>query len=151
MSFLKNLFKKSSKVDPKTTLIDNHFSVQMTWIILSGVWRENFNFKYVPKLFTRIINWTVKRLMFLIVFHIAILFSITLYLDIQKGVFAEITYSLSQAVIFHFISFIVLYFQLRENTIFKIVDFVNSNFRYRSAKGDENKYNFFILNNIYVL
>lgn len=135
MSFLNNLFKKSPKKGKKKSRIENHFRVQMTWIILSGVWREAFTFKYMPKLMARVINWTVKRFMYFILLHIAILFSISLYFDIQKGVFVDITYSLSQAVIFHFVAFIMLYFQLRENTIFKIVDFVNANFRYRSAKG----------------
>lgn len=152
LSFLKNLLKKKSKLGLNKTRIDNHFTAQMAWIKLSGVWREELNIKYVPKLVTRTINWSIKRLLFLNILHVAIMFSITLYFDIQKGVFADITYSLSQAVIFHFIAFIILYFQLRENTVFKIVDFVNANFRYRSAKGCELKLVFFFNpNNIYIL
>lgn len=137
MSFLQNFLRKKSKVEPIITRIDNHFTTQMSWIILSGVWRKDFNIKYVPKVLIQIISWTIKRLMFLILLHVAIMFSITLYFDIQEGVFVDITYSLSQSVIFHFIAYMILYFQLREETIFNIVDFVNTNFRYRSAKGIE--------------
>lgn len=133
MSLLKKLFKKNSNIGKKR--IDDHFSAQMSLIVMIGVWREDFLFKNLPKMLTRLVNVIVKRLIYLITLHIAILFSITLYFDIQKGVFADITYSLSQTVIFHFNAFVILYFQLRENTIFNIVDFVNENFRFRSAKG----------------
>lgn len=135
MSFLKDLFKKNSTVNSRKLRIDDYFSAQMSLIVMIGVWREDFIFKYFPKILTRILNVIVKRAIYLITLHIAILFSITLYFDIQKGVFADITYSLSQTVIFHFNAFVILYFQLRENTIFNIVDFVNANFRFRSAKG----------------
>lgn len=133
MSFLKKLFKRTLTTT-KTRIVD-HFSAQMSLIVMIGVWREDFIFKNLPRNLTRIVNVIVKRLIYLITLHIAILFSITLYFDIQKGVFANITYSLSQTVIFHFNAFVILYFQLRENTIFNIVDFVNENFRFRSAKG----------------
>lgn len=141
MAFLKKLFKKTAAASTRKTRIDDHFSAQMSLIVMIGVWREDFILKTFPYQLTRILNVLAKRLIYLITLHIAILFSITLYFDIQKGVFADITYSLSQTVIFHFNAFVILYFQLRENTIFNIVDFVNENFRFRSAKGITKKKN----------
>lgn len=114
----------------------DYFSSQMFWIKFNGVWRHDFTIgKFVPRIVSQACNWLLKRILFLIILHIAILFAITLYFDILNGDFGPITYSLSQTVIFVFIAFMILYLQLREDLIFEIVDIVNDTFKFRSAKG----------------
>lgn len=135
MSFLKNWLYRKSSTEQKKYRIDDHFSAQMIWFPVMGVWRKNFTIKYVPEVLTRAVNWTLKRLIFLCMVHLAILFSLTAYINIQNNDLANTMYALSQAIIFIFISFTILYFQLREETVFKIIDYINGNFRYRSARG----------------
>lgn len=74
----------------------------------------------------------------LVVLHIAVLFSWTLYLEIEKGSFASISFALSQIIIFSFATFSLVYMAIKTHAIICMIDQMNRNFKIRSAKGKIN-------------
>lgn len=132
MIFLKNIFWKpynpSEKID--------FFWIHKKWIQSIGMWspKVESNNGYFA-FFIKALRLIYKLFVIIILLKMAALFTISTYFDIVNGSFAEISYSLSQTILSQFSFFVIFYFQFRTDTCFRMMNFINDNFKYRSAKG----------------
>lgn len=113
------------------------FYVQQKWIRFMGMWPSDqpLKIKFIPDILVSSLEWIYRRFVFLILLHCSILFAVSAVIDIRTGTFAEVAYSLSQTVIFSFVTFASMYFHMRLDTYYRITNFINNNFKYRSASG----------------
>lgn len=91
--------------------------------------------KHLSKSSIKCLQLFYNAVVLVLTIHMAILFTISAYFDILNGTFAEISYSVSQSVIYQFSSFVIFYFQYRSAACYHMVNYINDNFKYRSAKG----------------
>lgn len=68
-------------------------------------------------------------------FHVALVFGWTFYLEIGAGSFARLSFALSQSIIFSFATFSLVYVNVMTNRITHMIENMNRNFKFRSAKG----------------
>lgn len=108
--------------------IDNYFSVQQWWIRIVGMAQPE-------KRSHRVLFAVYKLFTVLIMAHITVLFTVTVYLDILSGSFKAVAYSLPQMVVMLISMFYLMYFQANTAYYFKLMAYMNANFRFRSAKG----------------
>lgn len=128
--YLIKLYNPNGKID--------FFFIHQKWIRFIGLYPppdKQLQIKFIPNALIGPLQWIYRHLVSLILLQCSVLFTISAYFDIQTGTFAEVAYSLSQTVLFSFATFVVFYFQLKSDAYYKIVNFINDNFKYRSAKG----------------
>lgn len=115
--------------------ISDYFRVQKAWQRLMGVWLP-INVS-VPALHALTVGLRTlfQAFIFIVMSHLSVVFFVSFYVEAGTATFARISYCLSQTAIFAFAGFSVFYFYFQEPALQSLVDFVNSNFRFRSAKG----------------
>lgn len=104
----------------------------LKWI---GMWKQSLTLPRLPRILAIPIVWFINIFLKVFVFHTSILFCITAVREIQKGSFNEITGALSQTLIFTFGMFSVIYFKMFQDQSEQLVEFMNTNFKKRSAIG----------------
>lgn len=121
----------------KRTKIENYFRVQTVNFVVVGIW---FNvgkiFKISPRT-TRILNWIYDIFILTLLSHILILYIITLKtkLGYDEISFNEITDTISQINVYGFACFMHYYCRIRSKRHIELLNYVNQNFRFRSARG----------------
>lgn len=109
--------------------IENYFFVQQWWIRVLGI--------AIPKSRKQCVFYALyKTVLLMIMFQINCLFVATVYLDILSGSFESIAYSLPQMVIMMISTFYLAYFQANTAYLFELMEYMNANFQFRSAKGE---------------
>lgn len=117
------------------TEIKNYLSVQIKFIKILGVWPKNISFKYIPRILVQPLDILYKLLTNFLMSTLAILFGLTFYKRLGIADFSELTYILSQFIIFAFVEMVLMYFQWKQKGCYCLAEFMNQNFRFRSAKG----------------
>lgn len=129
--------KTASSKWNKSFKIDNYIDGIILRMKFGGLWPTNYE-KYLPKLFANLsgpINIIFFVFVNFVALHLAILYTITLYHNLQTGTLDEISASFTQTVIYFFTWYVILYFEIYHKECASFVNFMNSNFRSRSAKG----------------
>lgn len=108
--------------------IDDYFSTQLSWIRIVGL--------AVPESRRQRCLLALYRVFILLVmFHVACLFAVTVYLDVLSGSFEAVAYSLPQMVVMMISTFYLAYFQTNTAVYIDLMAYMNRNFHFRSAKG----------------
>lgn len=115
--------------------IPDYFRTQRAWMLLTGVWPPITSSNWAVRVAVTAVRLVFQSFLFLVMLHVAVVFYVTFYLEVQTATFARIAYCLSQAVIFSFAAFSTFYFQFRAGACKRMVDYMNENFQFRSAKG----------------
>lgn len=113
----------------------NYLYVQSYWMKVIGVWPKSMNIPWLPKALYRPFALFYKLLINCSLMHMTLLFYKEFTSSLGVGTFDEITDALTQSIIYSFASFSYLYFQIREDTYYRVTNYVNNNFKFRSAKG----------------
>lgn len=115
--------------------IPDYFRTQRAWMLLTGVWPPITCSNWALRVAATAVRLVFQTFLFLVMLHVSVVFYVTFYLEVQTATFARIAYCLSQAVIFSFAAFSTFYFQFRAGACKQMVDYMNENFQFRSAKG----------------
>lgn len=134
MNFLLNLVGKPSAAS-YTTPIADYFIAQKRFMPFIGVWPTITTNCVWARIVISVGQRLVQLFVNFVMLHLAIMFCYTFYIEIDKSSFARISYLLSQAIIFIFSLFSLFYMQLRTDGIQRMMQHMNDNFLFRSAKG----------------
>lgn len=115
--------------------IPDYFRTQRAWMLLTGVWPPITSRHWTLRVAVTVARLVFQTFLFLVMLHVAIVYLVAFYLEAPTASYARITYCLSQAVIFSFAAFSTFYFQFRADACKQMMDNMNGNFHFRSAKG----------------
>lgn len=136
MNILREVFFKSE--DSNTTPIKDYFKIQSILLKLIGVWPPLSTANVNVRVLYRVIKSLQQIFNVLLILHIAVMYSWTLYFEIETGSFASISFALSQLIILIFATFSLVYMTIKTQTIICMIEHINCHFKIRSAKGKIN-------------
>lgn len=121
------------------TKIENFFGVQTVNFFVVGIW---FNVEKICNLSprtARVLNWIYDIFVLALLTHIFVLYIYTLMtkLDYDEVPFNEITDAITQINVYGFSGFMHYYCRIRSKRHIELLNYVNRNFRFRSAKGNQ--------------
>lgn len=133
MNLCRKLFitSPSSDSDP----IDDLFKTQRFFLLLIGVCPTITTLNGIARRVVQNVQRFLQVIMILIVFHVVMVFGWTFYIEMDSGSFASISFALSQATIFSFATFSLVYMMLRTKAILQMMEHTNTHFKGRSANG----------------
>lgn len=71
-----------------------------------------------------------------ITLHVGILFLVAFVQTLPGGLSADLFYTLSQCIVMATSAYGLVYFQVKTRKFYRLIDYMNQNFRFRSARGE---------------
>lgn len=121
----------------RRTKIENYFGVQTVNYFAVGIWFNVEKIFNISSRTARILNWIYDIFILTLLSHILILYIVTLKTKLghDEISFNEITDAISQINVYGFACFMHYYCRIRSRRHIELLNYVNQNFRFRSAKG----------------
>lgn len=128
----------AAKTDKRRTKIENYFVTQTLNFIVCGIFFDVQKIFNISPTTTKILNWIYDIFILALLSHIFILYIYTLKVKLgyDEISFNEITDAVSQINIYGFASFMHYYCRIRSKRHVQLLNYVNQQFRFRSAKGN---------------
>lgn len=121
----------------RQTKIENNFRVQTVNYFAVGIWFNVEKIFNISSRTARILNWIYDFFILALLSHIVILYIVTLKVKLgyEETSFNEITDAISQINCYGFSTFMHYYCRIRSKRHIELLNYINENFEFRSAKG----------------
>lgn len=133
---LRKIFIEPKKLNPNFKVKD-WMEIPTLLLRLNGMCHVNFS-QWLPlslNFLSPLINFIIFFFITFGFIHVIVLFSYQIYFHESDKVDDVITNAISQIIIYSFALFVLLYFQLKRKTYLNLCEYMNENFRQRSAHG----------------